>query len=145
MDQIKQAVSVSEMARIIFMSRSRLYQLLGSTFPEPRKDDRGRPYFDAEQQAAIIEARRRNAGIDGRPILFRARRSPSASSPIKKRTSGLSEMILEVLHGVRSLGLKQINRKDLEQCLATIYPDGVIPTDRPTVIRTVFLSLKCRE
>ena len=77
MDQIKQAVSVSEMARIIFMSRSRLYQLLGSTFPEPRKDDRGRPYFDAEQQAAIIEARRRNAGIDGRPILFRARRSPS--------------------------------------------------------------------
>ena len=144
MDQIKQAVSVSEMARIIFMSRSRLYQLLGSTFPEPRKDDRGRPYFDAEQQTAIIEARRRNAGIDGRPILFRARRSPSAPSPIKNPTR-LNEMILEVLHGVRSLGLKQINRKDLEQCLATIYPDGVIPTDRPTVIRTVFLSLKCRE
>ena len=150
MDQIKTAVSVAEMARMIHMSRSRLYQLLGSTFPQPKKDDRGRPYFDAEQQTAIIESRRRNAGIDGRPILFRTRRSPSAPSSPKgaiKKPSVIPEHkeLIEVLNGVRALGLSHINRKAVEQCLSTTYPDGKSPTDRSTVIRAVFLSLKCRD
>ena len=50
-DELRAAVTVAEMARMLRLSRSRLYQLIGTAFPEPSRDDRGRPYYDAEQQA----------------------------------------------------------------------------------------------
>ena len=59
-DELKVAVTVAEMARMLRLSRSRLYQLIGTAFPEPSRDDRGRPYYDAEQQAICLEVRRRN-------------------------------------------------------------------------------------
>jgi hypothetical protein len=37
-----------------------------------------------------------------------------------------------------------VNRKDIEQCLATLYPDGQLPTDQGVLITQVFLSIKSR-
>ena len=58
-DEMKAAVTVSEMARMLGMSRSRFYQLMGSTFPSPIRDDNGRPYFDEEGQRTCLEVRHR--------------------------------------------------------------------------------------
>ena len=143
MDQYRDAVSVAEMARLISLSRSRLYELLGTTFPHPKRDDQGRPYFDKEQQAQIIEARRKNVGLDGKPILFRAS-SPRSSVPVKKpvATSHVpKELVVDVLGSVRALGLEHINKKEVEQCISRLFPDGKIPDDRGDVVRRVFLSL----
>ena len=143
MDQYRDAVSVAEMARLISLSRSRLYELLGTTFPHPKRDDQGRPYFDKELQTQIIEARRKNVGLDGKPILFRAS-SPRSSVPVKKpvATSHVpKELVVDVLGSVRALGLEHINKKEVEQCLSRLFPDGKIPEDRGGVVRQVFLSL----
>jgi hypothetical protein len=53
--QRKVAVSVSEMARLVGLSRARFYQLIGTgTFPAPSYDPgSGRPYYDHEQQQAV--------------------------------------------------------------------------------------------
>ena len=143
MDQYRDAVSVAEMARLIHLSRSRLYELLGTTFPHPKRDDQGRPYFDKELQTQIIEARRKNVGLDGKPILFRAS-SPRSSVPVKKLAVAShipKDLIIDVVGSVRALGLEHVNKKEVEQCLSRLFPDGQLPEDRGTVVRQVFLSL----
>ena len=53
--ETKNVVSVSEMARMVGLSRSRFYQLIGTTFPEPLMDDKKRPYYSEELQAVCVE------------------------------------------------------------------------------------------
>jgi site-specific recombinase XerD len=58
--ELKAAVTVAEMARMLGMSRSRFYQLIGKAFPQPSRDEGGRPFFDEEGQKVCLEVRRRN-------------------------------------------------------------------------------------
>ena len=79
--ETKVAVTVAEMARMVGLSRARFYQLLGSAFPLPVYDvSTRRPYFVEEMQRVCLEVRRRNCGIDGKPILFYCRRVPISAS-----------------------------------------------------------------
>src|SRR5581483_7338743 len=80
-EPIKAAVTVAEMARMVGLSRSRFYQLIGKAMPHPSRDEAGRPYYDEEQQRTILEVRHRNCGIDGKPILFYAARNSVPASP----------------------------------------------------------------
>ena len=69
--QCKSVVSVAEMARMVGLSRGRFYQLVGTAFPWPVYDIKTRrPYYDAEGQSRCLDVRKRNCGIDGRPVLF---------------------------------------------------------------------------
>jgi hypothetical protein len=146
MNEYRDAMNIAETARLINMSRSRFNQLLGTVFPLPKRDDLGRPYFDREQQMQIVEIRRTNTGLDGRPILFRATGSRS-SPPSKTRatpTAVPKQGHTELLNAIRALGLEGATRKDIEQCLSTLFPDGRLPTDQRDLIRQVFLSIKSR-
>jgi len=72
----KSAVSVTEMARMVGLSRARFYQLVRrGTFPPADQDSvSARPCYCEEKQRQILEARRRNCGVDGKAILFYSRR-----------------------------------------------------------------------
>ncbi len=63
----KPIVSISEICKILQLSRSRYYQLVNSGFfPKPLHDDRSkRPYYDLKLQKAIIECRQTGIGVDG--------------------------------------------------------------------------------
>lgn len=91
MDLEKQAVSIAEMAKMVGLSRGRFYQLVGTTFPPPIYDVRTRrPFYPPDLQAVCLEVRRRNFGIDGRPVLFYARRmviAPTAPSGPRRQPS----------------------------------------------------------
>ena len=144
MSEYREAMNIAETARLIHMSRSRFNQLLGTVFPLPKRDEHGRPYFDREQQMQIVEIRRTNKGMDGKPMLFRATGSRT-SMPAKQKGKTASvpkQDHTELLNAVRGLGLEKVNRKDIEQCLATLYPDGRLPTDQGVLITQVFLSIK---
>ena len=146
MNEYREAMNVAETARLISMSRSRFNQLLGSVFPLPKRDEQGRPYFDRDQQIQIVDIRRTNKGMDGRPILFRATGTRS-STPRKPRTKSPSTPKHEhadLLNAVRSLGLASATRKDVEQSLSSLFPDGHLPVDQGDLIRQVFLSIKSR-
>src|SRR5271163_373483 len=105
--ETKAVVTVSEMARMVGLSRSRFYQLIGTTFPAPLMDKKKRPFYSEELQAVCLEVRRRNCGIDGKPILFYARRlGPSTAKPRKvKAPTTTNPQHTDLLEGVRSLGL----------------------------------------
>jgi hypothetical protein len=146
MNEYREAMNVAETARLISMSRSRFNQLLGTVFPLPKRDEHGRPYFDRDQQMQIVEIRRTNKGMDGRPILFRATgvRSSTPRKPRTKSPATPKKDHTDLLNAVRSLGLERATRKDVEQSLSSLFPDGHLPVDQGDLIRQVFLSIKSR-
>lgn len=144
MSDYRDAMSIAETARLIKMSRSRFHQLIGTVFPQPKRDANGRPYFDREQQMLVVEIRRRNTGINGQPILFRATGSRTSSAPRRpKATSKPGQDHTPLLVAVRSLGLTQATKKDVDECVTSLFPDDKLP-EEGDLIRRVFLSLKSR-
>lgn len=143
MSELREAMSIAETARLIQMSRSRFHQLIGTVFPEPKRDASGRPYFDREQQQLVVEIRRRNVGVNGQPILFRATGKRTASAPRTPKAIQPKHNHRDVLVAVRDLGLTQATAKDVDDCVRNLYPDGKVP-EQGDLIRRVFLSLNSR-
>lgn len=138
--ETKAAVTVAEMARMVGLSRARFYQLMGTAFPLPVYDvTTRRPLFVEEQQKVCLEVRRRNCGIDGKPILFYCRRAPVTSRRLPKAAK--SPVPTELLDGLRSLGLT-VAAAQVEAALATLYPKGVVGIDHAELVRSVFIYLK---
>ena len=85
-EQFKAAMTISEMARMVGLSRARFYQLIGTAFPWPVYSlSTRRPFFNQDQQNICLEVRRRNCGVDGRPVLFYAKQHSLTSRPTPKR------------------------------------------------------------
>jgi hypothetical protein len=88
-DQLKAAVTISEMARMCSLSRSpvlpvdrhglSLARLLGVHSPS---------IFRRRSAKVCLEVRRRNCGVDGRPVLFYARQHSLTSRPTPKAKAG---------------------------------------------------------
>src|ERR1700675_2261034 len=106
--ETKAAVTVAEMARMCGLSRSRFYQLIGTAFPQPeRQPETGRPIYTEEQQQVCLEVRRRNCGIDGKAVLFYARRlgtTPATKNPPKPKLEPKSKDVSALVDGLNSLG-----------------------------------------
>jgi hypothetical protein len=145
-NETKAAVSVAEMARMIGLSRSRFYQLIGTAFPQPeRQPETGRPIYTEEQQQICIEVRRRNCGIDGKPVLFYARRLGTATSkprPPKPKLEAKGKDVSALVDGLNALGLTTATAGQVERTTNELFPQGTNGMDQGEVLRTVFLHLK---
>jgi hypothetical protein len=148
-DQMKAAVTISEMARMCSLSRSRFYQLIGTAFPWPVYSlSTRRPFFNQDQQNICLEVRRRNCGVDGRPVLFYAKQHSLTSRPTPKRKPVAKpkpptqdDGLLDVLEGVRSLGLSMTTYTQVEAAVKSAFPAGTREAAPGEVIRAVFLQL----
>jgi hypothetical protein len=142
----KAAVTVAEMARMVGLSRARFYQLLGTAFPFPVYDvTTRRPAYAEEQQRVCLEVRRRNCGIDGKPVLFYARRFDHVPAKPKPRTKPKikpTEQHSDIFAGLRSLGMASVSSADVRSAIKVLFPAGVNQTAPGEVIRAVFLHLK---
>ena len=72
MDQpkTKAVVTITEMSRMVGLSPARFRQLMGTTFPSPLYSvATRRPFYTEDMQLICLDVRRRNCGIDGRPVL----------------------------------------------------------------------------
>jgi hypothetical protein len=134
--ETKAAVTVAEMARMCGLSRARFYQLIGSAFPHPVYCvATKRPYYDEESQRICLEVRRRNCGIDGRPILFYAKRLPVA---LPKRMPKIENKCSQLLNGLQSLGLS-VSAGQVE---ATVKELGLQGIENGEAVRAIFLHLQ---
>ncbi len=146
-DQFKEAVTVAEMARMVGLSRSRFYQLIGTSMPEPSRDAAGRPFFSEEQQRVVLEVRRRHCGVDGKPVLFYASRGKPVV-PLAKRTPKptiIEDRHADILAGVRALGLTTTTVVQVRAAIQELFPGGLTGVDPGTAIRAIFLSLKSQN
>jgi hypothetical protein len=136
----KEAVSVSIMAKMVGLSRARFYQLIGTAFPHPVYSvATRRPFYDEEAQQLCLEVRKRNCGIDGKPILFYARHTPKAV-PKKPKVQILNVWVIE---GLKSLGLAPTSAQ-VEAAIKSLFPRGIDHVDQGEVIRSVFIHLKSK-
>jgi hypothetical protein len=148
--ETKAIVSVSEMARMCGLSRARFYQLqrLG-VFPAPLYDvSTRRPIYVEELQKVCLEVRRRNCGINGKPVLFYARRdlwSPVAKGPPKAKKPPKDNRHAELVEALNSLGLTTATASKVEDAMKELFPQGTAETDQAEVIRAVFVHLKRRD
>jgi hypothetical protein len=150
--QTKAVVTVAEMARMVGLSRARFYQLVGTAFPHPVYDvTTRRPLYVEEQQEVCLEVRRRNCGVDGKPVLFYARRvgagAPRASTPAPKTASTPTAQNAAarpdpILESVRLLGLGMATAAQVQAAITELFPGGINSTDHGQVVREVFLRLK---
>lgn len=152
----KTVVTVSEMAQMVGLSRSRFYQLMkAGVFPPPVYGmfDRRAHYVEAMQRVCL-QVRRQNCGINGQPVFFYAHRiggtSPSSARPQKKvatsRIGGATEgdRYGTIFIGVLGLGL-DVTAEQVTAAVNAEYPSGVAQVTEAEVIRHVFLRLKRRN
>lgn len=145
--QTKAVVCVAEMARMVGLSRARFYQLVqAGTFPQPLYDPQtNRPYFSEELQRQCLEVRRRNCGVDGRPVLFYSKGPRPVAPAMPIRTTKTKPPIrnhADLLDGLAGLGLTTATEEQVDAALKTAYPQGVGETPAGDVLRVVFLFLK---
>ena len=135
------------MARMVGLSRARFYQLVAEgIFVSPIYDvETRRPFFNEEMQQVCLEVRRRNCGVNGKPILFYAARHPLGQQPkqIKKPKAEPKQLgqYLDLLDGLRSLGL-DVTAAQVEPVVKELFPAGIQNLDSGEVIRGVFLRMK---
>jgi hypothetical protein len=151
-DQIvtKTAVSVSEMARMVGLSRARFYQLMeAGVFPLPCYDLRTRrPIYAEEQQVVCLEVRRRNCGVNGQPVMFYSK-GHSLSVPSRparpskpKRQSSPKPDHADLMDGLASLGLTSVTPAHVESAIRSLYPAGTASVAPSEALRAVFLFIK---
>lgn len=147
-DQIKVAVSIAEMARMVGLSRQRFHQLIGTAFPFPvYAIATRRPFYPEDLQQVCVEVRRRNCGVDGKAILFYPKAQRVAPPPRIKSAPKQTkkEEHPELLAAVRSLGLASATAEQISAAVKSLFPDGVGNMDQGKVIRAVFLRLKRQD
>src|SRR5437660_3021948 len=131
----KAAVSVTEMARMVGLSRARFYQLVKKgTFPPADQDTAtNRPCYLEEKQRQILEARRRNCGVDGKPILFYCRRNDagqkrSAPRPTIGKVKEVVKKHIDLIDGLAALNVTATVAQ-VEPLLKELFPNGTDGVD----------------
>jgi hypothetical protein len=139
-------MAIWQYLRLVGLSRARFYQLIGSAFPWPLYDIfTRRPHFNEEQQQLCLEVRKRNCGIDGRPVMFYARRWSNPSVTVSSRTRKASppkvDLHAELVDAIRSLGLTT-TLAQVSEAVKQLFPMWTTNADQGEIIRAVFVHLK---
>jgi hypothetical protein len=143
----KAVVSVAQMARMVGLSRQRFYQLLGSCFPYPLYHvTTRRPFYPADLQQVCLEVRKRNCGIDGKPVLFYCTgHRPTAQKPVgRRKPRAKSKKYAGLIEGLTALGLF-VSQNQVVEAVNRVFPDGVDCKDQGEVLKAVFLHLKRQD
>ena len=143
LSDLKPIVSVSEMAKMLNLSRARLYQLLElGILPKPLYCERTkRPYFTAELQSKCLEVRETNVGANGQYILFYSPRKNTATP--RKTTKKINPIYDEFAETLNSMGLS-CSATEVQRTVEELYPDGIDNLDGGVVIRDLFRHLKSK-
>lgn len=150
------SVSVSDMARMVGLSRSRFHQLLQSgVFPKPAVDPESkRPFYDSEGQTLCLQVRQRNCGVNGKRVLFYARpfgahlaakprplgaQSTSArrkKSEAKQTTASKPSKLDLLVQGLKSLGLPNVTASEASAAVHQVFPiDSQRPADEEVLLK----------
>jgi hypothetical protein len=139
----KAAVSVSEMARMCCLSRSRFYTLIDrGVFPAPVQNPSGnRPYYDLELQSKCLDIRRTGIAWNGEPILFNRKPDAKPNGRAKPSQSDANTEYSPIAEALKSLGLTP-TPAEISFAMNEAFPSGMAGVGLGEVVRTVFLKLK---
>ena len=144
--------SPSQVAAAVGLSRQRFHQLMTEgVFPPPVYDIRTRrPHYTEEMQKVCLAVREKNVGINGRVVLFYARRPDSSPTKKQIRSCGSASSKKPPKHsrlieGLKGLGLTTATEGDVTAALQNLYPSGTAGVGEGEVLRAVFVHLMRRD
>ena len=85
------------------------------------------------------------SGMDGKPVLFYARRlgsAPTRRRPPKPKLDLQGRDVTALLDGLNALGLTTAAAGQVQQVTQELFPSGTEGIDQGEVLRAVFLHLK---
>ena len=144
---LKAAVSVSEMAEMCDLSRSRWYELVeAGVMPRPVVLlPIKRPVYDRTLIEKCLEIKRTGIGLSGTPVVWNRKRK--SSWPTKHKAKPIAKeqrpdpLIEPVLDAVKALGLTTTPQA-VSEAVAVLYPTGIADQGQGDVIRKTFLYLQ---
>ena len=149
-DKIRPVVSVAGMARLVGLSRQRFHQLMREgVFPPPVYDTANRrPHYTEELQQVCLSVKEKNFGINGRVVLFYARRPGFVLEKTHVRRSASPTRTPKhngLIAGLKGLGLVTITEQQIEVALKELYPNGTAGVEEAELLRTIFVRLMRRN
>lgn len=149
--RLKAVVSVSEMARLIGLSRARFYDLVwdGVFLPPIYSLRTRRPYYTTRMQEQNLAVRQSNIGVDGEYVMFYEQSAESSSRTTTRRlghrrsTSSTSGHMDDLCRRLITLGLTTTTEQ-VQRAVLECYPNGTDSEDESEVLRTVYRHLRCQ-
>jgi hypothetical protein len=146
---MRAAVSVSDMARLCSLSRTRFYELIHcGVMPQPCYCLRTRrPLYPGELQEACLRVVATNVGFNGSLIVFYNRDTPATGTARPRRRPGRQGAAPtpshgDLIDGLRSLGVCDVTDAQVEAALRHEYPSGCAGEDDGAVLRAVWRHLR---
>jgi len=141
------AISIKEMAAQCALSRQRFMQLVkAEVFPVPLYDVASRrPFYSEEMQVQCLEVRKRNLGINGKVVMFYARRPGVTPATPKTKKAEAKAAYPDILDGLKALGLTTATSAQVAEAVGQLFPEGTAATDPAEVIRAVFVHLHRKD
>ena len=147
-------LSMTQMARLLNLSRSRFYQLINEEIllPPIYTLDSKRPFYTEEMARRNLEVRRSNVGINGQIIIFYAGRNKTTNTTPRKTTvkekpskQSPPDHHADLIDALTGLGIENITGSLVDVAITKCYPDGVENVDPDERLRTIFRHLKRRN
>ncbi len=143
-------ISMSQMAKFLQLSRSRLYQLVdaGVLLPPAHLLSNKRPIYTREIALRNLEAKTNNTGISGQIVMFyTARTTPNTLKKVntKSEVKAQKNKYQSFITDLESLGLEDVSVKNIDSALSDCFPDTVPDLEDDETLIAVFRYLKCQD
>ena len=150
---IPDVLSISQMAKLLNLSRSRFYQLMSENIFLPPKysSDSKRPFYTREIAERNLEVKKNNVGINGKVVLFYSKNSSTTyvhkkkSQKNRSNNTSTEDNHQDLKEGLLALGLSNVSDAQIESALKQSFPQGTENIPEGEVLRAVFLSIKRRN
>lgn len=150
--RLRAAVSVSQMAAMVGLSRARFYELVerGVFLPPVYCLATKRPLYLRVMQQRNLEVRREQVGVNGAYVLFYQPRERSASHSRGTRSAPRPrhphhELARRLLPQLQSLGLGGVSADAVAHAIGDCFPEGTSSTAEPEVLRAVYRRLRRQQ
>lgn len=148
-DNIPEYISVSQMAKMLQMSRSRYYQLMVSgVFHHPvYLLSSRRPVYTREIAENNLQVRRDNLGINGQAIVFYSMRNniEGKKKSSTKKKSAANSRYKDLIEGLEYLGIENVCDAEIEKVVSDCFPEGIDGIAEQEVLAKAFRYIKTRK
>lgn len=142
----KEAVSITEMARMVGLSRARFYELVaqGVFVPPVHSLSSKRPFYSAELQERNVQVRQTHrSALTGETVLFNEKRScppPPRKAVVRRTTRRRAAPQPRFVEGLKSLGI-DTTQAQVTEAVAACFPSGTAGHDDTAVLRIIYRHL----
>jgi hypothetical protein len=147
-------LGMSQMARFLQLSRSRLYQLIdaGILLPPAHLLSNKRPIYTREMALCNLDAKHNNTGVNGEIVMFyTARTTPNTVKKVNKKSEVKTpkkepkNKYQSFINDLESLGLEDISAEAVESALSDCFSDTIPDLEDDETLIAVFRYLKCQN